>query len=84
MFAPTRRERPIEYSILQGAEPAGPIIGNYADKGFAEFVRDEYGRLFVYAGLAPRRRDGRFNDEALKPGEFIVLPGLIYRRKGRG
>lgn len=74
--------RPIEYSILVDPKPAGPTIGNYAERAFSEFVRDAFGRLFVYAGIAPRRSDGQFDDGALRPGEFIVPPGLIYRHKG--
>jgi hypothetical protein len=82
MFPSARRARPIEYSILQDPEPAGPPIGHYAEKEFSEFVRDAFGRLFVYAGIAPRRSNGQFDDDALLPGEFIMLPGLIYRHKG--
>lgn len=82
MLATARTARPIEYSILQDTKPAGPSIGRFADQEFAEFVRDAFGRLFVYSGVAPRRSDGQFNDDALGPGEFIVRPGLIYRYKG--
>jgi hypothetical protein len=77
MLSPTRR--PIEYSILVDPTPAGPPIGRYAERAFSEFVRDAFGRLFVYAGIAPRRANGQFDDDALHPGEFIMLPGLIYR-----
>jgi hypothetical protein len=82
MFATTRR-RPIECLILNNPKPEGPPIGTFAGKRFAEFVRDAFGRLFVYSGVAPRRKDGGFDDAALGPGEFIMLPGLIYRHKGK-
>jgi hypothetical protein len=36
--------------------------------------------VLTYAGVAPRRLDGEFDIDALRPGEFIVKPGLIYRR----
>jgi hypothetical protein len=40
---------------------------------------DEYGRYFVYVGLAPRKWNGQYDGNALGPGEFIVPPGLVYR-----
>jgi hypothetical protein len=83
MLASTSRTRPLEYSILHNARPAGPVIGKLAGKEFSEYVYDEFGRLFVYSGVAPRRNNGEFNDEALKKGEFIVQPGLIYKYSGK-
>jgi hypothetical protein len=84
MISSIRRVRPIDYSILLDPQPAGPPIGRYAGKEFSEFVRDAFGRLFVFAGIAPRRANGGFDDDVLRPGEFIVLPGLIYRHSGTG
>lgn len=69
----------IEYSLLHHTKMDGPVIGTYMDQPIAEAVIDESGRRYVYAGLAPRRRGGRFDTEALRPGEFILQPGLIYR-----
>lgn len=83
MLASTRRAQDLEYSILHNTEPAGPIIGRLGGRDFSEFVRDEFGRLFVYSGVAPRRSDGQFDQDALKAGEFIVLPGLIYLYRGK-
>ncbi|CAA2138897.1 hypothetical protein [Hyphomicrobium sp. ghe19] len=73
----------LEYCILPNTEFQGPIIGRLDGRDFSEFVRDEFGRLFVYSGVAPRRCDGQFDQDALKAGEFIVLPGLIYRYRGK-
>jgi hypothetical protein len=42
---------------------------------------DELGHSYTYAGVAPRLRSGAYNVEALRPGEWIVEPGLIYCRK---
>ena len=78
MLASTRRSRPLEYSILHNPRPAGPVIGKLAGKEFSEYVYDGFGRLFVYSGVALRRVNGEFDDKALKRGEFIVQPGLIY------
>ncbi len=83
MLANTRRAQFIEYSILQNAKPAGPTIGKLDGNEFSEFVSDEFGRIFVYSGVAPRLSNGRFDDAALKDGEFIVPPGLIYRYRGK-
>ncbi|MFZ0709985.1 MAG: hypothetical protein WAM53_08095 [Terrimicrobiaceae bacterium] len=59
------------------------MIGKLAGKEFSEYVYDEFGRLFVYSGVAPRRFNGEFDDGALKQGEFIVQPGLIYKLRGK-
>ncbi len=79
MLASTPRRRPLEYSILHNPRAAGPVIGKLAGKEISEYVYDEFDRLFVYSGVAPRRLNGEFDDKALKPGEFIVQPGLVYR-----
>ncbi len=73
--------RPIEYSMLHDTRPAGPVIGTYGGVEIAEAVIDAFGRRFVYVGAAPRRPNGRFDDGALGPGEFILKPGLVYRHE---
>ncbi|HET6390941.1 hypothetical protein [Hyphomicrobium sp.] len=78
-----RRTQLLDYSVLHSARPEGPAIGALDGREFTEFVRDAFGRLFVYSGVAPRRSDGAFDEEALGPGEFIVPPGLIYRYHGK-
>ncbi len=83
MLSSTHRSRPIEYSILHNTKFQGPVIGRLDGREFSEFVLDEYGRLFAYSGIAPRRSNGQFDDAALKDGEFIVLPGLIYKYRGK-
>ncbi len=79
----TRRVQALEYCILHNTTPDGPVIGKLDGREFSEFVQDEFGRLFCYSGVAPRLSDGRFDDAALKDGEFIVLPGLIYKYRGK-
>jgi hypothetical protein len=78
MFANVRRAQIIDYSILHHTSPRGPVIGLLDGCEFSAFVQDEFGRLFAYCGVAPRLSNGAFDDAALKEGEFIVLPGLIY------
>ncbi len=73
-------DRPIEWSILHNVKPIGPCIGFYADREIPESVVDEFGRRFVYAGVAPRKCNGVYDADALAVGEFIVRPGLVYRR----
>ena len=78
-----RRANVLDYSILHNVTPEGQAIGRFGDREFSEFVRDEFGHLLVYCGVAPCRRDGPFYWDALKDGEFIIPPGLIYRYRGR-
>lgn len=73
-------DRPIEWSILHNVKPTGPSMGFYADQEIPESIVDEFGRRFVYAGVAPRKFNGVFDVDALATGEFIVRPGLVYRR----
>ena len=70
--------RPVEYLILVEPRPDGPVIGYYADHAIADAVVDYFGRRFTYAGIAPRLRNGWYDVDALRPGEWIVEPGLIY------
>jgi hypothetical protein len=56
----------------------GPTIGYYDDKPIAAAVLDEFGRRFIYDGVAPRRRDGSYDVNLLRPGEWIVEPGFVY------
>ncbi len=83
MIADNRRVHRLEYSILHHTRPEGPVIGRLNGDAISEFVIDDFGRLFAYCGVAPRLSNGQFDDAALKDGEFIVLPGLIYKYRGR-
>jgi hypothetical protein len=78
-LAPSSLARPIEYFILHGVTPIGRSIGFYEDRPIAESIVNEHGQRFVYAGVAPRRWNGQFDLDALRPGEFIAQPGLVYR-----
>lgn len=83
MLAASRSAHQLEYSILHNTRPEGPAIGRLDGMEFSEFVLDEFGRIFAYSGVAPRLSNGRFDDAALKSGEFIVPPGLIYKYRGK-
>jgi hypothetical protein len=71
--------RPVEFVIIHGARADGAIIGSVNGFGIAEFVLDEFGRRYEYAGLASRRGNGKFDADVLGIGEFILEPGLVYR-----
>ncbi len=75
-------QQPVEYSMMVEPRPSGPTIGLYRGLPIAERVVDQFGRRFLYVGLASRRRDGRFDVASLRAGEFIVEPGLVYRLEG--
>jgi hypothetical protein len=80
---PPRRQRPDIFSIMVEPRPAGPVIGFYHDLPIAERVVDLFGRCFTYAGIIGRRRDGQYDVDRLKSGQFIVEPGMVYDLEAR-
>jgi hypothetical protein len=56
-----------------------PRSANLAGTPISEVVTDLFGRRFTYAGAAPRKGNGTYDVDSLRPGEFIVEPGLLYR-----
>jgi hypothetical protein len=73
------KDRPVDYFILVEQRADGPVIGTYDDHPIAAAVKDAFGRRYLYVGIAPRLRDGRFDVKALSPGEWFARPGLVYR-----
>jgi hypothetical protein len=69
--------------LLHNPAPDGPVLGTYGGKPIASAVIDEFGRRYVYAGVSPRRRDGRIDEDALQLGEWVTESGLIYRADGK-
>ncbi len=69
---------PTEYFILSDFRTEGATIGHLAGKPIAETVVDASGHRYRYVGVAPRVPDGRFDVDALRSGEWIVRPGLVY------
>jgi hypothetical protein len=55
------------------------MIGVFSGVPIVDTITDRFGRRFVFVGLAPRQRDGDYDAEMLKTGEFILEPGLLYR-----
>ena len=79
-LSPDLPRRSVENSdaILQGAIGAGPLVGGLGDHPIYAQVIDRSGRTYSYVGLAPRCRDGSVDVDALRAGEFVVPPGLLY------
>jgi hypothetical protein len=73
-------ERPVEYAILIRPRPAGPLLGFYRDQPIAEAVIDHFGCRYIFAGIATRRRDGKYDARLLGKEERLMEPGLVYRR----
>jgi hypothetical protein len=69
---------PTEYFVLANLREKGKIIGRLADHPIADIVVDASGLQYRFVGVAPRDRSGRFDVEALRTGEWIVQPGLVY------
>ena len=71
-------QRADTYSIMVEPRPVGATIGLYRGLPIAERVVDQFNRRFTYLGVIGRRRDGHYDVNALKPGQFVVEPGLVY------
>ena len=69
---------PTEYFILNDVQTEGATIGRLADNPIVEMVIDASGHRYRYVGVAPRVADGGFDVEALRTGDWIVRPGLVY------
>jgi hypothetical protein len=79
------RERPPmddEFFILSHVRPEGGVVGHLGELPIPEEVIDEDGQHYVFEGVAVRRPSGRFDVRTLRPGEWIVRPGLVYRQVG--
>ncbi|CDX61310.1 hypothetical protein [Mesorhizobium sp. M2C.T.Ca.TU.002.02.1.1] len=75
---------PTEYFILANLKNDGAVIGRLADHLIRETVVDGHGSSYRYVGVATRGPDGRYDVEALRPGEWIVQPGLVYALETKG
>ncbi|MBO9198330.1 hypothetical protein [Rhizobium sp. 16-449-1b] len=74
------RSIPHEYFVLDVADRSGPIVARLGDRTVPESVIDRRGRRYHFAGVARRDPRGRLDVTALRQGEWIVAPDLIYRR----
>ena len=76
------RRVPTEYFVLANLKEQGAIIGQLAGHPIADTVVDASGSRYRYVGVATRDANGRFDVEALRAGEWIVQPGLVYAADG--
>ena len=67
-----------DYYMLPSPRADGPVVGYIDNRPIAATVVDEWGRCYGYVGLAPRRHDGQYDVSAIKQGEWLVEPGLLY------
>ncbi|MBD9508718.1 hypothetical protein IB265_18175 [Ensifer sp. ENS10] len=74
----TSRRLPTEYFILADVAFEGAVIGYLAGKPIREAVSDGDGLHYRFVGVAPRLTSGGFDVRALRTGEWIVQPGLVY------
>jgi hypothetical protein len=58
----------------------GPPLGTFDGFAIWPIAIDHQGQRYGFIGLAPRLASGAYNINALAPGEWIIEPGLLYRR----
>ena len=68
----------VEYYMLDDPQSEGDIIGYFDGMPISNTVIDRTGKLYQFAGVVPRRSDGRLDVQTLRYGEWVVEPGLIY------
>lgn len=71
--------RRAEFFMLRAVVRAGPVIGRYAGAEIYQSIVDEWGRRYIFVGIATIRSEGDYDCDALRTGEFILAPGLVYR-----
>jgi hypothetical protein len=79
-----KRSRPVDYFMLQEPHGEGPSVGSFAGQAISERIIDYLGQCYRFAGIAPRLGDGRYDVDALRAGEWLVEPGLIYASETGG
>lgn len=72
------RSLPHEYFVLEPARTSGAVIGHRRGQPIAASVIDRDGGHYRFVGVAARDSRGRLDVMALKQGEWIVAPDLIY------
>ena len=74
-----RRCNRADFLVVVDPRPEGPILGMFGEHKIASTVVDRFGRRYDYVGVATRLCMGRCDADALKYGEWLVEPGLVYR-----
>ena len=71
-----------DYFVLAPPHAEGAVLGYIDDHPIAEYVIDDSGHRYRFAGVAPRNHDGDYDIRSLDYEEWIVEPGLVYRWVG--
>jgi hypothetical protein len=74
-----RRCNRADFLVVVDPQPEGPILGMFGEHKIASTVVDRFGRRYDYVGIATRLWMGRCDADAIKYGEWLVEPGLVYR-----
>lgn len=69
-----------EFFILSHVRPEGSVVGHLGELPIPARLIGEDGHHYVFEGVAARRPSGRFDVRTLRPGEWIVQPGFVYRQ----
>jgi hypothetical protein len=70
----------LQSPLLSDTRADGPVVGYCDGQPIAEAIMDRLGRRYVFAGVVTCQRDGAFDLTTLAAGEWLIQPGLIYRR----
>lgn len=73
----------MEYYVLDRVRCEGTLLGYLGGFPIRAAAVDDWGRRYAFVGVASFRADGQYDLRCVKPGEFIVPPGLIYRLQDR-
>ena len=68
-----------ESYVLTNLRHEGRVLGHLGEHLISEFVADESGHRYCFAGVALRNRSGGYDIKSLARDEWIVEPGLAYR-----
>ena len=69
----------VEYRIIHDAKASGAVVGYFRGRKIRECVTDPWGRNYIYSGIIEKQRGGRYDLGRLRPFEFILEPGIVYK-----
>ncbi len=72
------RNLPFEYFVLGNVQLDGAVVAHVGGRPIRDAVIDARGSRYRFVGLARRDGSGRLDVEALRAGEWIVEPNLVY------
>jgi hypothetical protein len=68
-----------QYFILREVNSHGSVIGYFNNVPICARVSDRWNRQYSYAGITAPNTTGGYDRKQLRPCEFILKPGIIYR-----